>query len=139
MRLQLGACPAMQGHASAAPTRARLPSAAAWPAHLLGGVDDARGDDVAAHDAAKDVHQDGLYLHRGRGSWQGLGWGARASAFAPGADLWRASASSAPAPRVLLPACLPACQPAMPAMPVQKLPVQKNPKGACLSKQALQD
>jgi hypothetical protein len=32
------------------------------PTYLLGGVDDARRNDVAFHDASKDVDQDGLDL-----------------------------------------------------------------------------
>ena len=32
--------------------------------HLLGGGDDALGDDVALHDATEDIHEDGLaYVH----------------------------------------------------------------------------
>jgi hypothetical protein len=35
-----------------------------WLLHadVLGGVEHARGDDVTAHDASEDVHQDGLHL-----------------------------------------------------------------------------
>lgn len=53
----------------------------AQPPHLLRRVDDARGNDVAAHDAPKDVHQDRLHLgvagqdlerrHHLQQKWQG--------------------------------------------------------------------